>query len=288
MFCAGDGNVFIFSDFSKQEIIISALTANDESMIEALKSGQDIYSRVASMLFKMSYEDCLEHNPDGTVNKEGKDRRKRAKAITLGVNYSKGAKSISEELGLTYEEAQTIIDKFFGAFPATKNEIEWTQEQAKKFGVVESLSGRRRRLPNAQLQEYIFPKNLTSYGLGRLKSGLARCRSRFERTTYCEKHGIENNSGYIAEALRESYNARIQSESSLQMKRAMLSMSRNKRLRELGAKLVLTIHDEACLSCPGEHAEEVAKIMVDCMVNAIPEYAYLMKCDVEIQENWGQ
>lgn len=83
MFTAGKGRVFVNCDFSKQEPCVLASASKDPKLIEAFNSGLDVYSKIASMVFNNKYEDNLEHYPDGTTNKEGKERRAAAKKITL-------------------------------------------------------------------------------------------------------------------------------------------------------------------------------------------------------------
>ena len=61
-----------------------ASLADDDKMLESFHLGRDIYSHIASVAFGVPYEECLEFNSDGTTNKEGKNRRKKAKAIALG------------------------------------------------------------------------------------------------------------------------------------------------------------------------------------------------------------
>ena len=287
MFYAGDGNIFIFSDYSKQEVLLSAITADDDELLHAFKENLDVYSHVASLAYKVPYEDCLEHNPDGSINKEGKQRRKNCKAIVLGLLYGKGTKAISEDLGITYDEAQAIVDDIFTAFPKLAQEIKKTEEQVKKYGMVESISGRRRRLPDAQLPEYEFPTK-DKYEIARLKSGIRQCRSFNDKMSYLARNNIKNNSGFIARAVRQAFNGRIQSEAAVVTKRALINIANNKRLQELGAKLVLTIHDENGLICRIEDREEVAKIMVDCMVSAGIGFKVPLTCDVEFNVNWGE
>lgn len=287
MFYAGDGNIFIFSDYSKQEVLLSAITADDDELLHAFKENLDVYSHVASLAYKVPYEDCLEHSPDGSVNKEGKQRRKNCKAIVLGLLYGKGTKAISEDLGITYDEAQAIVDDIFTAFPKLAQEIKKTEEQVKKYGMVESISGRRRRLPDAQLPEYEFPTK-DKYEVARLKAGIRQCRSFNDKMSYLARNNIKNNSGFIARAVRQAFNGRIQSEAAVVTKRALINIANNKRLQELGAKLVLTIHDENGLICKIEDREEVAKIMVDCMVSAGIGFKVPLTCDVEFNVNWGE
>lgn len=85
MFVPGKGRVFISCDYSQQEMMCMASLADDEKMLESFDLGRDIYSHIASIAFNLPYEDCCEFYEDGvTTNKEGKNRRKKAKAIALG------------------------------------------------------------------------------------------------------------------------------------------------------------------------------------------------------------
>lgn len=84
MFVAGKDNVFISADYSQQEPRCLANLSNDEHMINAYKEGKDIYAWIASFIYQLPYEQCLEFNPDGTKNPEGKERRTSVKSIILG------------------------------------------------------------------------------------------------------------------------------------------------------------------------------------------------------------
>lgn len=287
MYYAGDGNVFIGCDVSKQEIVVAAETSDDDNLREAFYKGLDVYSHMASLAFKVPYEDCLEHYPDGTINKEGKNRRKQSKAVLLGINYGKGTKATAEDLGISYEEAQKIIDDIKSAFPKLAEEIKWTEEQVKKFGMVESLSGVRRRLPDAQLPEYEFPTK-DKYEIARLKSGIKKCRSFGERMDFIRRNNIKNNTGFISRAIREAFNSRIQSESAIMTKRGMLNIATNQRLQELGVKLVLTIHDEVIVTCPEQYKEGAAELVVKCMQAGAVGFKLGITCDVVFEKHWGE
>lgn len=84
MFSATPGYCLISSDYSAQEPRLTAHLSNDKRMIEAYTQGKDLYCEIASIAFNVTYEDCLEHFPDGSPNPEGKKRRTAAKAIVLG------------------------------------------------------------------------------------------------------------------------------------------------------------------------------------------------------------
>lgn len=77
-------HILVGSDFSQQEPKLTADLSNDEQFIADCASGKDAYAIIASIAFEKPYEECLEFRPDGTVNKEGKERRGMAKVILLG------------------------------------------------------------------------------------------------------------------------------------------------------------------------------------------------------------
>jgi DNA polymerase I len=88
MFKPGEGYVFIGSDFSQQEPRVLAhlcyVLFGDDRMMNAYKTGKDLYSWTASEVYQVPYEECKEFYPDGTKNPEGKERRSSVKSIILG------------------------------------------------------------------------------------------------------------------------------------------------------------------------------------------------------------
>ena len=160
IFTAGTGNYFISLDFSRQEPACLASVSKDPDLIDTFRNGLDIYSKIASMAFGMPYEDCLEHNPDGTTNSEGKERRSVSKKITLSIMYSKGLKTLAEDLHSTPEKAQEIMDAVLNAYPVMDEWMQEVNEFAIKHGYVDNLFGRRRRWPELLKPpyEFVFPK----------------------------------------------------------------------------------------------------------------------------------
>ena len=68
-----------------QEPRITAYVSKDPNMIEAFQKGRDIYASIASIAFKVPYENCLEFHPEtGEYQPDGKARRGEAKVIVLG------------------------------------------------------------------------------------------------------------------------------------------------------------------------------------------------------------
>lgn len=81
---ARPGCVLISCDYSGQEPRLTASLCKDPAMVQAYKEDCDLYAMIAAVAFDTTYEECLEHRPDGSTNKEGKERRAQAKTIVLG------------------------------------------------------------------------------------------------------------------------------------------------------------------------------------------------------------
>ena len=250
MFCARPGNILIGSDYSQIEVRVTASFSKDPTMLHAYETGEDLYSKMASQIHNLPYEECMEFHPvTGELQKEGKKVRSNTKSILLGLLYGRQAKSIGEQIGATEKEAQDLVDSFFRSFPKIKELDKITKLKATQNGYVSTICGRKRRLPD-------------------IKS-----KDRWAK----------------ARAERQCLNAMIQGSSADAMKLAMIRIYNDKKLRELGAKIVLTVHDEAELECPVENAKEVASIMTDIMKEVGEDlFKIKMKCDEEFMFRWGE
>ena len=68
---------------------------------------------------------------------------------------------------------------------------------------------------------------------------------------------------------------------------AMLKLSANERLRELGWKLILQVHDEVMMEGPSESAEEAKQILVSCMQHPFKHPLLVdLVVDAKIAQNW--
>ena len=312
MFIAGEGNVIIGGDFSQQEPRCLAHMSQDENMINAYLHGKDLYATIASKLYNKPYEECKEFRPDGTVNPEGKQRRSSVKPILLGIMYGRGVNSIAEQMNITKEEAQQVINDFYKQFPKVKEFVEFAQENARTYGFVETAWGRKRRLPNMQLDPIeitIENPNLIStfnpldfsstentevsdevyYKYLRLMNRAygREAKEKVKQQAKAEGYKLVDNGGYIADAQRQCVNSIIQGSAADMTKIAMLQIHRNKRLRELGYKLIIPVHDEVLGVCPRENAKEVRDILEYIMVHVVDDkFEIPMKTDIECTYRW--
>ena len=312
MFIAGEGNVIIGGDFSQQEPRCLAHMSQDENMINAYLHGKDLYATIASKLYNKPYEECKEFRPDGTVNPEGKQRRSSVKPILLGIMYGRGVNSIAEQMNITKEEAQQVINDFYKQFPKVKEFVEFAQENARTYGFVETAWGRKRRLPNMQLDPIeitIENPNLIStfnpldfsstentevsdevyYKYLRLMNRAygREAKEKVKQQAKAEGYKLVDNGGYIADAQRQCVNSIIQGSAADMTKIAMIQIHRNKRLRELGYKLIIPVHDEVLGVCPRENAKEVRDILEYIMVHVVDgKFEIPMKTDIECTYRW--
>lgn len=315
MFIASPGYVLMSSDYSQQEPKVMTQMCQDPKMIEAYQKGKDLYAEIASLSFNTTYDNCLEFRPDGTTNPEGKNRRSQAKSILLGVLYGRGVPSIAEQLGVSTKKAQTIKDSVFKGFPAIPKFEEDSLNMAYELGYVTTLWGRKRRLPALQLDEYEFvwkngappqddlldftgmnepiyedgevPENRKNYYLRKLRGCWGSEKRKIFEEASDEGIKIIDNGGRIADAQRQCVNARIQGSAADMSKLAMILVGNDERLKELGFRLLIPVHDELIAECPEEHMKECSERFAELMSKAAGSKLEIpIKCDVEITKQW--
>lgn len=134
-FIAEPGKVFLSADYSQIELRIFAHIAQDQSMIEAFRSGLDIHASTASKVFHISQEQVTQ------------DQRRYAKTINFGLMYGMGPFKLSKQLGISMDEARGFIDEYFLAFSSIRACIDRIIEETKQKGYIETLFGRKRSIP---------------------------------------------------------------------------------------------------------------------------------------------
>ena len=280
-------------------------------MYQTFMQGKDLYSEIAAKAFNKPYEECREFRPDGTTNKEGKERRTQAKSVLLGVLYGRGENSIAEQLHVTTQKAKEIKESVFKGFPAIKQFEQDSLLMAKELGFVTTVCGRKRRLPDLQLPEFEFkwaegcaptddlldfedsedidvPEARQRYYRQKLKS----CRF-WDKKKWIDKAREEegiliiDNGGKLADATRQTVNSRIQGSAADLTKLAMIDMNNNEELKSLGFRLLIPVHDEVIAECPAENIKRCSELLADVMCKAAEKVLDMpISCDVEISKCW--
>ena len=167
---ARPGKLYLAMDFSQAELRIMAHLSGDETYLKAFAEGKDPHLAVAAKKYKVPYEEAYairedENNPD---HKLWDVRRKQAKQIAFGIIYGIQAKLLSQKLSdpkagliVTPEEAQQQLDEFFEEHPKIKRFMQKQEKILRKQGYIQSLFGRKRRLP----QVYSDDKSEAAYAV---------------------------------------------------------------------------------------------------------------------------
>ncbi len=235
-FIADRGHVLISADYSQIELRVLAHLSGDEALIDAFQHNEDIHDRTAEKVFG-AHSGLSEH-----------ELRRRAKIINYALLYGKTAFTLAKDIGVTQQAAQEFIDAYFAGFPSVRRFIDGILENARQTGVVKTMFGRRRLVPE-----------LTS------RNGQIRMA-----------------------AERVAVNLPIQGSAADILKRAMIDVHAALPFLAGGrTRMILTVHDELLFEAPKETAEESAAVVRDIMQKAVPLRVPLT-VDVGIGENWKE
>jgi DNA polymerase-1 len=141
-FIAEPGHVLISADYSQIELRVLAHLAEDETLIEAFRRGDDIHDQTALKVF----------GPDSAMDRHM--QRSTAKMINYALLYGKTAFTLAKDIGVTPQAAQDIIDAYFAGFPRVRQYIDRTLEEARVSGVVKTMFGRRRLVPELNSRDF--------------------------------------------------------------------------------------------------------------------------------------
>jgi len=235
-FVADRGNVLISADYSQIELRVLAHLSGDEALIDAFTRGEDIHDRTALKVF----------GPNSALSKH--ELRRRAKIINYALLYGKQAFTLAKDIGVSREEAQAFINAYFAGFPSVRAFIDGLLAEARATGVVKTMFGRRRLVPNINN-----------------KNGQVR-----------------------AAAERETSNMPIQGSAADILKRAMIDVhTAMPRVAGGRARMILTVHDELLFEVPKAAAEESAAAVRELMQSAV-KLTVPLTVDVGIGENWKE
>ena len=124
------------ADYSQIEMRIMAHLSQDEGLIEAFKSGEDLHTTVASQVFGVSRDQV-----DAAM-------RRQIKAMSYGLAYGLSAYGLSQQLNLSPGEAQKLMDQYFQRFGGIQRYLHSVVVEAREKGYTETILGRRRYLPD--------------------------------------------------------------------------------------------------------------------------------------------
>ncbi|MFD1657412.1 DNA polymerase I [Streptomyces caeni] len=136
-FVVGDGfDSLMTADYSQIELRVMAHLSEDEGLIEAFTSGEDLHTTVASQVFGVGRS---------AVDAE---MRRKIKAMSYGLAYGLSAFGLSQQLNIEAAEARALMDTYFERFGGVRDYLRRVVDEARATGYTETLFGRRRYLPD--------------------------------------------------------------------------------------------------------------------------------------------
>ena len=124
------------ADYSQIEMRIMAHLSQDQDLIEAFNSGEDLHRTMAAMVFGVD-------SADVTL-----EERSRIKATSYGLAYGLSAYGLSAQLQIPVHEASALRDRYFERFGGVRDYLESLVDEARKDGWTQTICGRRRYLPD--------------------------------------------------------------------------------------------------------------------------------------------
>lgn len=231
-------------------------------MLDAFAKGGDFHSRTAIGMYphiaqavqsgKVLLEwDSKKGSPPAPLLKDVyASERRRAKTLNFSIAYGKTAIGLAKDWNTSRKEAEETLNKWFQDRPEVKQWQNNTITQAAQTKYTRTLLGRYRRLPDM----------------------------------------VSTNPSARSHASRSAINTPLQGGAADVVTRAMVLLYKNKRLKELGWKQILQIHDEVILEGPEAHAQEALALVKEIMKNPFTEpdekLLVSLEVDAKIAKNW--
>ena len=136
-FTVGKGYVgLLTADYSQIEMRIMAHLSNDERLLAAFASGEDLHATVAGLVFGVKQSEV---DPE---------MRRQMKAMSYGLAYGLSSYGLAAQLDISPPAAQQLMDTYFERFGGIRDYLKTVVEDARKVGYTETIMGRRRYLPD--------------------------------------------------------------------------------------------------------------------------------------------
>lgn len=206
------------SDYSQVELRVLAHITGDKNLQEDFKNGEDIHASTARRIFHLPADAKIDRN-----------MRRRAKAVNFGIVYGISDYGLAQRIHVSRSQAHEFIQNYFKEFPGVKKYIDDTIAFAREHGYVETITHRRRYLPDIHAKS-------------------------FSRRSFAE---------------RTAMNTPIQGSAADIIKIAMIRMKEEIKQRQLQARMLLQIHDELVFEAPAEEIPVLQKLVPQVMDSAV-------------------
>lgn len=156
------------------------------------------------------------------------EQRRNAKTANFGIIYGISAFGLSERLGIPRSEAKMLIDGYLKSYPDIQAYMDCNIEAARRDGYVSTIMGRRRMLPDINSRSAVM-------------------------------RGFSE---------RNAVNAPLQGSAADIIKRAMIDIDREIRLRGLRSRMIMQVHDELIFNVTPDELPVMQELVTRLMQNA--------------------
>ena len=228
--------VLVAADYSQIELRLLAHFSQDEILISAFRNNEDIHTATASKVFSVPKEEIT------------KEMRRKAKAVNFGIVYGQTRYGLAQSLGISSNEAQSFIDKYFENYPKIKLYMEGTALFANENMYVQTMFGRKR----------YFTNELNS-----------------------SNHNIREF------AKRAAINAPLQGTAADLMKIVMIKLAKSLKENNIDGKIIMQVHDELVFEVNKRDLEKLISLTKDIMENT-QTFAVPLVVDIGYGMNWKE
>ncbi len=237
-FIAETGYVLLSADYSQIELRVLAHLSGDDALRRAFLEDGDIHRATAAAVFGVPAEQVTP------------EMRNLAKRVNFGLLYGMSAWRLATETGLSREEAERFLQRYFERFPSIAAFLDQIVEDARERGYTETILGRRRYFPEFRI-------------------------------------GANVPANQLRAAERAARNHPIQGSAADIIKLAMIDIHRAFRERGLQSRMILQVHDELLFEIPEDELAEAPILVLDLMSNAYP-LSVPLKVDAKVGYNWDE
>lgn len=216
-FVAEDGHILVSVDYSQVELRLAAEMADVKALKQAFRDGVDIHTLTASQVFGVPLDQVTP------------EIRRQAKAVNFGIIYGISGWGLSQQLGCDPKDANDFIRRYLNTFGEIRDYMERTKDEARKYGYVRTLLGRK-----------CFILNINA-----------------------------SNAGWRAGAERQAINAPLQGTAADIMKKAMVKIPRLLAQEGLNARMLLQVHDELIFEVPENELTQTMPLIKSIMENVV-------------------
>lgn len=210
-------HVLLAADYSQIELRLMAHFSGDPALVSAFRDAADVHARTAAEIFGI---------PESEVTS---DQRRLAKTANFGIIYGVSAFGLSQQSDMSVGEAKTFIDTYFKRYPGVRKFIDQTIAQARTDGVVRTLFGRRRFLPDIN-------------------------SSNRQRREFAERNAV---------------NTPMQGTAADIIKKAMIEIDRQLYQNGKRSMMTLQVHDELVFDAHRSEVDWLKGVVKTCMEHAV-------------------